>query len=228
MLQYMKREISRVFLIDDSQSVRETYALLVEDMDLKPIRVDDRIQDLSALARGINPETDAVICDYQLTTRNYSKFNGDVIVSSLFDHGIAAILCSRFDDVRSNVRNLRKKIPEIISPKEFELEGRIINGFKTCIAEHAGIMQAERKMWKTLVRVEAADQKSESLLQLHIIIPAWSETKGIEISVSPIDNPLYEKMQKIIREGEVFRAKALVNIGASQADELFLESWEEL
>jgi hypothetical protein len=219
------RTLERVQLIDDEPSVRSGYHYAVEELHLAPTEVLGPIPNLQALLSSFNQQHDAVICDYNLKTKNYSTFNGDELVAKLYENGYPAVLCTRFNDqLPEAVRARRRMIPVILKPTELSAES-LTAAFTTCIEEFAGHFSAPRKPWRSQIRVEGGELLAGDQLRLNVVISSWDPSIGLSFDVPIAKNPALEYLSQCVQRGDIGRVYGKVNIGADRADDIFIHDW---
>lgn len=219
------RTLKRVQLIDDEPSVRSGYHYAVEELDLEPAEVLGPIPNWQKLLSSFDPWTDAVICDFNLKTKNYSVCNGDELVARLYEQHYPAVLCTRFhDQLPETVRAKRRMIPVILKPAELSAES-LNAAFDTCIREFAGEFSSPRKPWRSLIRVEGGERLSGDQLRLNVVISSWDPEIGLSFDVPIANNPALEYLSQCIQKGDVGRVYGMVNIGAERSDDVFIDKW---
>jgi hypothetical protein len=219
-----QHSISRVHVIDDDASVRESYCENVQDMQLEPVEVHS-VEDFNYLIRQMDPLHDGMICDYQLTAGKYSRVNGDVVASEAFKQGIPVILCTSYHPMTTLVGELRQFIPMVIHPNDLS-KAAVEHAFGLCIAEREGRFVDTRKACRTLIRIEGIEEFGEKI-RLSVQIPAWKST-GIVVDVRRSDFPILQEVTSLLDKLSDFRATAEINLGARSADELYFSNWKQL
>lgn len=226
-LRIADRDIARVFLIDDDESVRNSYGFAVEDMNLTPVQVSEPIVDLDSLIASIDNVTDGVICDYHLNNSRYSRVNGDEIVKELYIKKYPSLLCSRAQDAAFSVRRLRRYIPSIVSANDLTPES-IYYSFKACISEFNGQFSQHRKPYRTLIRVENKEDFYVGCMKISAVIPGWDSRTVIDVVLKQEDTVLFDEIRKTLEGGDFFRAFCTVNLGSEDSDEIYICDWEAL
>lgn len=224
-MQLSDRTIDRVCLIDDKAEVRKSYRYLVEDLALAANDVTGPIADLNSLIKTFNAQSDAVICDFNLTTANYAKQNGDWLVSHLYQKHIPAVLCTRWagSGLPEEVRFKRRHIPVILRPNELDLDSIRI-GFNLCTEEFSGKFSKVRKPWRTLIRIEAAEQNGPLHTRLAIVVPTWDPNIGLSFVV-PAKHTVLGAIAQRVMQGEIVRAFGQVNLGADSETDIYIDEW---
>ncbi|ADE13010.1 hypothetical protein [Sideroxydans lithotrophicus] len=225
-LTYQDRTIERVRLIDDNAEVRQTYRYPVEELEIAAEEVIGPIVDISTLLATFDKAHDAVICDFNLKVKNYSTINGDEIVSGLYKNNFPAVLCTRIDKhLPEAIRRSRRHIPVVISPSDLSSE-TLENAFQTCVAEFKGNFSPIRRPWKTLIRIEGGELLGNGdLIQVNAIIPEWSPSILVSFEWRINHNAALINVRDRLAKGEIVRLYATVNVGAEDADDLFVEDW---
>jgi hypothetical protein len=225
MLELVGRSIKSVKLIDDDEYVRSNYREYVEDMELAAEEVKGPIRDFTQLLQLFDFKHDAAVCDFDLKTKNYSSWNGDEVVASLYRQGVPAVLCTRWDGhLPQAVRNKRRSIPVVVSPTNFSPEA-LLSAFTLCLREFRGEFSEHRKPWRALVRVESAETFPDGHFRLNLIVPGWNPNSGLTFVYAPGGNTVLEEVRSRVQKGEIVRAFAQVNLGAETADDVYVEEW---
>lgn len=221
-----QRTINRVRLIDDNQKVRRGYRLPLMDLDVDAEEVSGPIADIGSLARSFDHQHDAVICDFNLKVSNYSSINGDEIVAGLYQRRVPAVLCTKYErHLPEDIRRRRRNIPIVISPEELSSE-TLAAGFLICVNEFADNFLPTRRPWKTLIRVEGGEENAAAgLIKLNMIIPAWDPKIGVTFDLQVGNNPALKHVREHLPKGEIIRLYAMVNLGAEQYEDLYVDSW---
>lgn len=224
-MQLSDRTIDRVCLIDDKAEVRDQYRYLVEDLSLAANDVTGPIDDFRSLIASFKAKSDAVICDFNLTTANYAKNNGDWLVSALYQKHIPAVLCTRWagSGLPEEVRFKRRYIPVILRPNELDLDS-IRAGFNMCTEEFSGKFSKTRKPWRSLIRIEAAEHNGPQHIRLSIVVPSWDQNIGLSFSV-PSQHQILSEAAKRVMSGEIVRAFGHVNLGADSDTDIYIDNW---
>ena len=210
--------VRNVLVVDDNPSVRETYAYAIEGLRLEPVYEDGPLESLDGALRRLRRKADALVCDYHLKKKNYSRFNGDDLVVGLYKLGFPSILCTSYNDFEITLmRQKRRYIPALVKAEGLSPE-MIAMAFTRCIAEHKGTFEPTRRPWRTLVRVVEVFSSDE---YCYVVIPAWNAESKIRLLFK--DLPV--KFRRSAKPG--LRLHAQVNIGAEKPEEVFFDRWEE-
>lgn len=219
------RTVERVHLIDDDPTVRGMYKYSVEDLDLSVDEISGPIASFAALLDLFDQSRDAVICDLNLKTKNYSADNGDVIVSSLYRRRIPALLCTRWaGHLSDEVRYRRREIPVVLNPTDLSPEA-IANAFQICAQEFTGVFSRERRPWRTLIRVESGERAGAGHHRLDVVIPAWDPEVALSFVVPSDGSSAIAEICGRVSEGQTIRVFGNVNLGAASPDDIYIDSW---
>lgn len=217
--------IDRVRLIDDDVNVRRTYRYPVEELDVAAEEVEGPIRDVQSLIRSFDASRDAVICDFNLSVKNYSAVNGDEIVAGLYKSKLPVVLCTRAEKHTEQIRRSRRFIPVILSPNELSSES-LSEAFEICVSEFKGVFSPIRRPWQTLIRIEGGELIGNGdLLQVNAIIPAWDPSILLNFEWRINDNAALKHIWSGLEKGDVGRLYATVNVGAEEREDLFVEDW---
>lgn len=222
-LQLEDRTIQNIRLIDDDLGTRTGYRFHVDDLELNAIEETGPINAVEALLKKMDALHDAVICDLNLKTKNYSPFNGDELVSQFYSHHIPAVLCTRFaDELPEPIKHKRRRIPVVLSSSEVNADS-IKEAFSMCIQEFAGNFSSQRRPWRAMVRVEGGEAVGGNHYRLNIVLPGWDPKTGLTIVV-PAMGVLKEICSRAEKK-EIVRAFAQVNLGAEKASDIYIDEW---
>ncbi len=119
------------------------------------------------------------------------------------------------ESVIDEIRKYRQKIPIILSPEDFDPDS-LLRGLEICVNEFKGKLIPERKLWRTLVKIEDINET-----HVYLLIPAWNPNKIILVNRNIITLHISDRLSSDMR---LF---AKVNIGASPASELYFSDWRD-
>lgn len=211
-LKIANRTISRVIVVDDSEESREAYEYSLEELELDIVYETGPLESVEKSLTGMRSKADAIVCDYQLRKKNYSRFNGDDLVALSNKANLPALLCTTFTDSDITLmRSKRRFIPSLLKPATFIPE-MIVRGFERCLLEFEGKFEASRRPWRTLVRVADID---ESRRYFYVVVPGWDTEQKIRVYFE--DTP--KDVSDLVQLGQRFHA--IANVGATSPDELY-------
>lgn len=220
MINYSNLTIEKVHLIDDDQSTRDLYGHPIDDMSLMA-QPWTSIPDLTMFVNSLNRNKDAAICDYQLKTANYAKFNGDEVLARLYDEKIPALMCTKYSSA-DEFRHRLRWIPQVVSPNALS-EQSIRRSIEIAIDElHNSKFISSRKPWRTMIRVESSEPIGELAYKLSLIVPGWKHDLGIHLTILRNNPVAHFVHQKVLADG-VARVFGKVNLGAESENELYVE-----
>ena len=203
-------------MIDDQESVRRSYAWLIEDLDMKPYLEPGPIVSIGDFIGKVKSVAQAAICDHRLTVSNYATCNGAEIAARLYDDRVPAVVCTSWERAcLDEMRPFRRRLPVLLKPEELGDDNALYNGFESCIREFAGEYSPSRKAWRTLVRFQEVSAEDA-----YIVVPGWNPSEVVRILRR--DLPL--SLNQRIDPG--YRCHALVNIGAEAQEDLYFD-WRE-
>lgn len=224
-LSIQDKSINKVRLIDDDQTVRQSYKFQVEELNIDTEEVLGPIFDVRTLLGTIDADSDAVICDFNLKVKNYSSINGDEIVSGLYQQNVPVVLCTRADHLPEPIRRRRRFIPVVLAPSNLSPD-TLRSAFETCVDEFKGRFSPIRKPWRTIIRIEGGEiLDSLGLLRVNAVVPEFDPSTLINFEWEIGDNGALKKVREGIAHGDIVRIYATVNVGAEGTDELFVEKW---
>ena len=216
-MQINGHSVRKVLVVDDNPSVRETYAYAIEDLQLQPVYENGPLGSVAEALRVLRRKAEALVCDYHLRKKNYSRFDGDDLVVESYKIGFPSILCTSYNDFEVTLmRNKRRFIPALVKADDLSPE-MIARAFGRCVDEHKGTFDPSRRPWRTLVRVEEVVPNED---YCYVVIPAWNAEQKIRLLFK--DLPL--KLRRGAKSGARFHAQ--VNIGAQKPEEIYFDAWE--
>jgi hypothetical protein len=217
-LQIAGRDVGRIAIIDDEKSVRQSYELSIEELQLQPVSESGPLGELDTFARAASARAEGAVCDFKLRVKNYSTFDGAELVAYWYDLGFPALLCTRWDRASvDEMRRFRSRIPVLIRPGDLDAD-RIVSGLEMCILEFGGRRAPSRRAWRTLIRVE--DVSEDRTPYVYVVVPSWNPNEVIRLPLNDIPNPVRVAVKPDAR------IYAYVNLGAETYEELFFQQWE--
>lgn len=215
-MQVFNRDIERVLIVDDNPDVRDSFAYPIEEMELEPVKLSERINSTEGFIDHLS-SADAVICDYHLKKNGFSQFDGDTLVETCFKKKVPGVLCTTFTDIDVTIsRSCLRYIPSLItsiSPSRDE----IMDAWSICLQEMNGMFQPSRRPWRTQLRIEEVDHNRNCV---YAVVPAWDVHNKIRIDRDDIPEVINESLA----EDKILHAE--VNIGAENPKDLYFVSWE--
>lgn len=220
------RTISTIGLIDDDDNVRMGYRYSTDDLALHAEDIKGPIRDVGVLLKQSLRDFDAVICDYNLKTKNYSSFNGDELCTQFYKSRLPAVLCTRFEGhLPLPIRKHRRFIPVVIAPADLDSE-LLVESLGVCVDELAGKFIKARKPYRAMLRIEGGEVAGvgNSLL-LNIVVPSWNSGHMFTMEIDQSAGEAYSVACRSVSDGIVERMFADVNLDAEAADDLFISDW---
>lgn len=210
------KKIDRLCIIDDDEGVRSSYVEAFYDSEFEAFSQDDSVEDVGLFLEQSLMATDAVVSDHQLKKKkNYFPINGAQVVSMCYERKIPSVLVTKYDQAQlSEIRRFRKNIPVILNPSHFG-EDTVYHSLEVCINEFKGKKRADRKLWRTLARIDAIEGN-----YIYIIIPGWDTSEAISISM----DELPKHIKPIIELDKRLHLEA--NIGCESVNDLYFGVWE--
>jgi hypothetical protein len=213
---YIHKTITRVAIIDDQPDVRDSIAEKVEDANFTALpESGDVTLELDSCIEKIQKNANAAIFDCHLSHKNYATFNGIHAIKKMYLLLFPALLITSYANADLlEIQQARKYIPIVLQPETVSPD-IIIEGFKLCQNEFAGVYSPERRPWRSLVRVE--DFTGDSV---YVVVPSWDAREKFRVPISMF--PFEIRNEKIL--GMRFFSK--VNIGAEDYHEVYLDGFE--
>ena len=225
----MISEGSRVAIVDDVEWQAETTAGVAEEASLAPFIISEADGEFESLQQLFGCVQDrncgAVICDHRLIHTGFASFNGAEFVASLYDQGMPATLLSTFAAIDGDtaIKLYRARIPSLITRSDLD-PLTIMNGLKRSESELAGHIAPERKPWRTLVRLEGISTGGE-IPVVEAIVHTWEPDLAIRFPLELIEDESIGR-HLVNNDSWPVRLFAEVNVGCTDANDLFLRSFE--
>jgi hypothetical protein len=208
------REINRIFIIDDDEEFRSTLEDTVQESNFKAFPQNERVENFDKYLMDFVHQDDAIVSDHQLKKKNYFPVNGAEVVYKCYERGIPSVLVTRYETHIGEIRKFRKNIPVILNPEDFE-PATLVKSLEICIEEFNGEIKPQRKLWRTLVRIDSIDKN-----HIYIVIPGWDRNEIISLNIEDLPTDVKANIQPDLR----LHAKA--NIGTESPNDLFFIDWE--
>lgn len=209
------KQINRLCIVDDNEASRSSFLESLYDSEFDSFSLDQQIVDVQSFINNSLRHTDAVISDHQLKKANYFPINGAEFVSMCYRKHIPSILVTRYDKTQmAEIRKFRRNIPVLINPADFEVDS-IHDSLEICIREFKGEIRSDRKLRRTLVRIDSVDES-----HIYIIIPGWDSCEIISID----KNELPKYVKDVADVDKRLHVKA--NVGCESPNDLFFADWE--
>ncbi len=213
------QEISKLKIVEDDEKTRDSLAETVEDVDIRPDKIEGPLGSLDSFLCNQANDTDAFIFDHQLKQSGYAEFNGAQAVAELYKRKCPSMLCTAWTNADiDSIRLYRRYIPSLIHSDEIDPD-TIARELEICINEFREKYLPSREPIKTLVRIENVDDGQRPEI-VYAVIPSWNPKEVIRFPLILVPEDIREK----ISGGA--RLLALVNLGAEDHTELFLDSFE--
>ena len=220
---------TRVAVVDDREGQAETAAGIAEEADLVPSIFSEAAGAFSTtnqlLEEVRSAGCDAVICDHRLSQTGFASFTGAEFVANLFREGIPGVLLSTFSaiDSETSIKLHRAEIPSLMDRSALDPD-ELVAALKRCESELAGEIAPERRLWRTLVRIENVSSESE-IPVVDAVVHTWNPDRAVRFPLDLIED-------RNIRRGLAtglglpMRLFAQVNIGCRSESELYFREFE--
>lgn len=217
--------MNRVAIVDDDQEAIEALAVQTVDANMEPIPLTAGFQNLESAVEEIKDTADAALCDHRLLLKGYADFRGAHLVARLYSKSLPAILVTQFlhDDSDISIRKYKERIPVLLTRDETNAD-TIRKGLSICKNELSGHFLPTRKLWRTMVCIEAMDQEGTEDI-VRAVVLGWNPHEQIRF---PADLMPLEMRQSMFRHlpHDDFYVCAQVNIGAEKPEDLYLRDFE--
>lgn len=207
------RGIERVSLVDDDSDTRDSWEWTVEDLGAKPQQVSGFLSEIDDVLKSLDPKRDAVLCDYQMSGRQYASFTGDVLAAECYRRGIAVVLCSTYLDATFTIPRFRRRlIPAVIRATNLDPD-TLRSGFLRCVEEFHGTFAPSRRASRAQVKIVDIHEKTA-----YVNVPSRNSAK-----IPILIDELPAAIQSVIEVGK--RLHAIVNVGAERDQDLYFDDW---
>ena len=174
------RDGDTIGIVDDVDNDAEATAELLIDAGFNPVRVPIT-HDLDRLLESIALGARAVVCDHRLAKDAEGHgvpYTGAEVVAGCSERGFAAVLITTWanSDEATSIRQLRDRIPRVLKRGRASGSTVIRDALDAAQAEVVGVFAAERRSYRTVVRVIQLEREDSSLAE--IIVPAWRPDEG--------------------------------------------------
>ena len=223
---------TRVAIVDDVPGQAQTAKGIAEEADLDPAVIQEVDGGFSTpellLSRVREADCSAVICDHRLSRTGFASFTGAEFAALLYVQKIPALLLSTFSstDSDSSIKLHRAQIPSLVARDELDPQ-RILDGLRESEEELLGHISHQRRLYRTLVRVEDVSiGHGEEMVDA--IIHTWKPDRGVRFPLELIeDAALKEDLRNWTGESGRFpRMFAQVNVGCEHESDLVLRAFE--
>ena len=220
---------TRVAVVDDRAGQAETAAGIAEEADLVPSIFSEAAGAFDSthqlLERVRSDGCEAVICDHRLSQTGFASFTGAEFVANLFREGIPGVLLSTFSaiDSETSIKLHRAEIPSLMDRSALDPDGLLV-ALRRCESELEGLVVPERRLWRTLVRIESLSSESE-IPVVDAIVHTWNPDHAVRFPLELIENL---EIQNALTTGlgPPMRLFARVNIGCRSESELYFQGFE--
>ena len=209
-----------VAIVNDDISEQQVWSEVIVDAGYRPVVLKRRFIDAPQMAMFIEANAGFAICDNRLSPKNLAQFSGASAVAEMTRRGkVAALLVTHYleSDADISIRLYRRDIPVLL--EDVPSPDSMPEIFSRCREEVLGKVPANRRPWRTLIRVMSTGREQGTEL-VEALIPAWNPESIVRFPVELVR----EDLRGTIRPG--LRLFARVNIGAEDAKDLFLDSFE--
>jgi len=220
---------TRVAVVDDVAGQADTAAGIAEEARLIPSIITEQhgtFSNPASLLQRIRADgCSAVVCDHRLTHTGFASFTGAEFVASLYQRMIPAVLLTTFlaTDSDTSIKLHRSKIPSLIARGNLNPTA-IVRGLEVCQDELAGRIAPERRLRRTLVRIEGISSES-GIDVLDAIVHTWNPEHAIRFPLELVEDSSIKRALTENFTGEM-RLFARVNVGCHEDHELFLKEFE--
>lgn len=203
-----------VAIIDDSDVKRETMKDELEFANVNATPLTGPFASIDDMVMQVRSNANVAVCDHHLVS-NYAAFSGAAGVASLYQNRVPAVLVTQYGKADViQIRRYRRGIPILITPREADPQ-ILIRAWEVCRKEFKGEYLPSRRPWRTLIRIEAIDNR-----MVDAVLPGWNSEEVIRFSIDLIAHDLHP----LVQPGARFFAQ--VNKGAEDQADLYFEDFE--
>jgi hypothetical protein len=209
-----------VAIVNDDTSEQQVWSELVKDAGYRPVILSGPFVDAPQMAMVIEANAVFAICDHRLSPKNLAQFTGASAVAEMTVRGkVAALLVTHYlePDAEITIRRYRRNIPVLL--RELPSPESMPGVFRRCREEVQGNVPANRRPWRTLVRITGTSRE-QGIDLVEALKPAWNPEKIVRFPLELVR----EDLRGTIQPG--LRLFARVNVGAEEGRDLFLDGFE--
>jgi CheY-like chemotaxis protein len=224
----------KVAIVDDEKEARETLAETLELVGFETFIVENSFTEVKDLAKHIQANAQAVICDHRLSDRGLAPFTGAELMPSLYANKFPSLLITQYTetDINVSIRKYREAIPVVLERDDLvelydldRISDKFNNGFETCSQEFKGIISSARRPHRTFIHVmDLTTDSGEEVAE--VFVPSWNPYRAVRFPVSQIPEEILSTLKSRSNNREDVWLIACVNTGAEKADELYFTKFE--
>lgn len=220
-----------IAIVDDDPGTARDTSEMVRDLECIGHIIQPREDGFSTIEQLIRVlsthQITGVLCDHRLQNNGFASFFGSELVAKLSEKRIPSILITQFTetDADTSIRLYRKQIPVLLKRADLTLDN-LFTSFIQCQSELIGNIASTRKPYRTLIRITNLTN-ADSIDVVDAFIPAWNPRISVRFPTALIsDINITKQIMQHNFSATPIRLFAQVNIGAENAEDLFLDQFE--
>ncbi len=224
-------QIHKIAIVDDEPRARETLAEVLELNGFETFMVEDPFTEVDALAKHIQENSQAVICDHRLSDRGLAQFTGSELMPLLYKSQFPSLLITQYTetDINVSIRKYREMIPIVLERDDLsdisEIADKVNKGFETCSQEFQGIFSSVRRPHRTLIHVmDITTDSGEEVAE--VFVPSWNRHRAVRFPVSQVPDDLLSIVRLQLEQKKDSWLIARVNTEAKKSDDLYFTLFE--
>jgi hypothetical protein len=213
--------LRRVAVVDDDEGSRFMMARELRRAGYDAVMPSrESYSEARELAHEIRSFADGAVCDHRLQEGSFAVFEGARLVAELYQLRFPALLVTDWARVDADgpIRMYRRHIPVLLRTEDAS-PATIRQGLASCVRELEGDTPPERKPRPAIVIVEGQLNVGD-LRCVEAYVPQWHSHEAVRFPLDLLRPALRDQI------GPGMLLRALVNIGAERAEDLFFDEFE--
>lgn len=211
------RPIRAVAVVDDDDQAALTIIHALEDCGMMPYR-QGAANSLAEIADSIVENSDAAVCDHRLRYGGFADISGAELAAELVNRGHPAILVTQYLDQYADIaiRIHRSNLPVVLRRQDADEPDELRAAFARCKYELRNGKSDDRKLFRTLLKVEDLTDVG-GVKVIDAIVNGWSSKDAVRFPLSLV-NP---DDRGNVRRSSILTA--LTNFGTAEKVDLYFE-----
>jgi len=209
------------FVVDDDMANAEMLVYKLEDLEFHAQVAPEMAVSHLAQATSflVKQRPAAVVCDHRLRDGGFD-YDGAALVAGLNRSGIPAVLVTQYldQDMHTSIRRFRRHIPVVLA-RDAVSSQTLASGLMRVQREIAGDVDLSRRPHHVLLEVEHVDNQSGEQV-IDVTIDSWRPGHAVRLPAALVPGPYRTALRRYAF------LYAQVNIGAEEAEDLFIDDIE--
>lgn len=176
-------QIRNIAVVDDDDDAALTIIHALEDAGFSPFRQSAE-QNIADLVHAIISNSDAAVCDHRLRYGGFADISGAELAAALVERGHPTILVTQYLDQYADIaiRNFRSNLPVVLRRQDADEPEELRAGFARCIEELKNGKIKERKLERTLLKVEQVTDVG-GIRVIDAIVYGWNPKETVRFAL---------------------------------------------